>query len=281
MEKLPPQRASTLLHATRSHPLYVQRFIQGLTGKTEEVFSREEWEGEKLHVLAMDCEMIETKDDDMALARVSVVELTDSWSSQPKQVIDDLVMPCSSVDFIVDVRPHITGLDMYKLQDKGISIEQARDKFKSLVRPHTIVVGHAVDHDLLALGIRLERVIDTALLFTVEGAEQERTHSLAYLSGALLGDQAVERSERGGLHDSVEDASLALGIVMRLMCDKKYRKLEFPVALPREESGAKRKLQAALEENFFQAKVLRGKIAVSQGNLQAKLRDLARGDKTS
>lgn len=244
VQLLPANNPSKLLLATKLHPKYQSLYVDGLE-RLEEVPSRGEWEGDQLHVLAMDCEMIQTVDNDMALARISVVEVKRDWRNAPKMVLDELVMPTTSIDFIVDARTAITGLDANKVAATGLSIAQARKRFLALLEPHTIVVGHALEHDLLAMEVRYTRVIDTALLFDVEGNEQ-LTHGLAFLYSGIVGPDLEEdgRAKRGGSHDSVEDAIMTFKIIQTLLCTPKLYAQDFPIVLPREQ-GAWRKQMAS------------------------------------
>ncbi|KAH9260679.1 hypothetical protein BASA81_001146 [Batrachochytrium salamandrivorans] len=243
--QLPPaSNPSKLLLATKLHPKYQSLYVDGLE-KMDEVPSRGEWEGDQLHVLAMDCEMIQTVDNDMALARISVVEVKRDWRNSPKMVLDELVMPTTSIDFIVDARTAITGLDANKVAATGLSIAQARKRFLALLEPHTIVVGHALEHDLLAMEVRYTRVIDTALLFDVEGNEQ-LTHGLAFLYSGIVGPDTANgedgRAKRGGSHDSVEDAVMTFKIIQTLLCTPKLYGQDFPIILPREQAGWRKQM---------------------------------------
>ena len=254
---------SKLIVATRLHPMFTTRYTEQLA-KLEEITSREEWEGDELHVIGMDCEMVQTVDDDMALARVSAVELKKSWRGKVEVVMDELIMPTTSKDYIVDTRPIITGLNKEDLVERGIPKADAKERFLRLLKPNTILVGHALDHDLLALGINYLRVVDTALLFLVEGSGDEYTHSLSHLSRAIL-EEETDRKKREGTHDSVEDATLAVKIVQRILCEPALYDKTFPLALPKEEAGAKRRLQ---REVGARAQALAAKVEVAEWNLK-------------
>ncbi|GBG24388.1 Autophagy-related protein 18 [Hondaea fermentalgiana] len=104
--------------------------------------------------------MIETTGNDMALARVSVVNV------QGRTVLDVFVLPCEPT-YIVDCRTAITGLDKHDLVEKGVTVREAQRRFAGLCCPETVLMGHALDHDLLALGFRHDLVIDTSFLFPV------------------------------------------------------------------------------------------------------------------
>lgn len=257
-----------LITATRAHPRYVELYVNQLA-KCEEIPGNERKEGDPLHIIALDCEMIQTVEDDMALARVSAVEISESWDAPVKVVMDELVMPTSSKDYIVDTRTLITGLTVEDICARGITPIMAKDRFIQLIKPHTILMGHALDHDLLALGVKCAKVVDTAMLFTVL-ENSEYTHSLAHLSNAFL-NVSTSRNAREGVHDSVEDATLALKIVTTIVTTPALYAHNFPIALPKEESAAKRKLASALG---VQAQVLSTRIQVSEGNIKLAVESL-------
>jgi DNA polymerase III epsilon subunit-like protein len=188
-------------------------------------------------VIAIDCEMIETTEDDMALARVSAVGYDGAC------IADYYVLPCHP-DFIVDCRTGITGIVASHLQSQGVSLMEAIDRFRALVGPETVLVGHAVHHDLLALRSTHSRVIDSALLYPVADARNERdVHSLEHLSQVVL-KRSMQRKACGGVHDSVEDARIALDLVKHLANTTQGHELSPPLPKrprqPRRAGGAGR-----------------------------------------
>lgn len=254
------------------NPKFVERYAV-TAGMEEEIHSREDWETDAPSVFGLDCEMIETNEDNMALARVSVVELNSWVDGKIVKVLDVLVKSVQSKDYIVDCRTSITGLTAEEIMSKGIPLEAAKVKFKELLKPNSILIGHALDHDLLALGIRYTRVVDTAFLFAVPGNTETSmlTHSLAHLARCVL-DKDTNRAENQGSHDSVEDATLAVEICRKLLCDPSWKKVTLPFILPREESGAKRKLMAGANPHL--AKALAVRVAAADSTAKSAVRDL-------
>lgn len=218
--------------------------------------------------------MIKTAEDDMALARVSAVELSGDWKNKPRKILDQLVMPTTSTDYIIDTRTSITGLNAKQLEMRGVSKSDALSLFKNLLKPQTILIGHALEHDLLALGINFGRVIDTALLFSVEGKDKEFTHSLAHVSSALL-EQSTSRDERGGVHDSVEDAMLSVEIVREILLHPSLYNKTFPISLPAEQTAAKRRLQ---NELGAKAMLLSNRLQAAESSLRARINELKSDD---
>lgn len=76
-----------------------------------------------------------------------------------------------------------------------------------IVHKETILVGHSLENDLLALKILHNLVIDTAILYR----NGRRKLALRVLSRNLL-FRSIQGSENG--HDSVEDARAAMDLVL-------------------------------------------------------------------
>merc|ERR1719330_1777460 len=78
----------------------------------------------------------------------------------------------------------------------------------SLCSAETVIIGHAVQNDLVSLQMDHRTVVDSALLFPVEGAESPRiVCSLKDLATNVLGRDMPET------HDSVNDARVTLACV--------------------------------------------------------------------
>ncbi len=70
----------------------------------------------------------------------------------------------------------------------------------------TILVGHSLENDLLALKLIHRRVVDTSVLFK----QGERKISLKQLVYRHLNKRVIQE----GTHDSIEDARSALGLAI-------------------------------------------------------------------
>jgi hypothetical protein len=230
-----------LLAATRAHPRWAEAYECGLrrlpalrehercakgVGPALESLGalRPEIQARVRLALAVDCEMVETAADSMALARISACDVTG------EVVLDELVMPCEDPSFIEDTRQAITGIEKADLVARGIPLEAARTKLAMLCSEDTVLIGHSLDSDLKALRFKHDLVIDTAHLFRVLEARAApsselggdpfapaplgglRLHSLEYLSSRVLAT-GTDRDARGGVHDSVEDARKSLDLV--------------------------------------------------------------------
>lgn len=151
-------------------------------------------------VIAIDCEMCETTDpvsgekDMNALCRVSVVDGTTK-----EVLLDSLVKPAMPV---TNYRTWINGITAEHLEKVNFSLRHAQAFCMALCTPETVVVGHAVHHDLAALRWEHPTAVDSSLLF--ESVDHGKTVSLKDLAKSVLD---VEMPET---HDSVNDALVAL-----------------------------------------------------------------------
>ena len=193
----------SLLRKTKEHPKFHRRYVadlehlQPVTALQKATDMDLLLAGDKVvggiePVLAVDCEMVQTAADHMALARLSAVNVVG------ETVIDVLVLPCHH-SYIEDCRTRITGIELHDLKNKGVSIETARRLFATKADANTILLGHALEHDILALQICHERVIDTALLFPVVDetgrVNQDLSHGLDYLTEVVL-KRSMDREKR-------------------------------------------------------------------------------------
>ena len=85
-----------------------------------------------------------------------------------------------------------------------------QDDFLKLVYKETILVGHSLENDLLALKISHNLLIDTAVLYKQPHGGSHKT-ALRVLTRRFL-SREIQESERG--HDSIEDARAALELAL-------------------------------------------------------------------
>ena len=153
------------------------------------------------HAIAIDCEMCETKDpvtgarDPKALCRLSIVNAVD-----PDEVlIDTLVKPNWPV---VNHRSWVNGINQEHLETVQFTLRHAQAFMMALCSEETVIIGHAVHNDLVALKMEHHCIVDSAMLFSVKD-EPEATCSLKDLAMAVL------KQEMPDVHDSVNDARVA------------------------------------------------------------------------
>ena len=161
-----------------------------------------DWCKSNPHAIAIDCEMCETCDpvtgakDHKALCRLSVVN-----ASNPSEVlIDTLVKPAWPV---VDHRSWVNGITKEDLGSVQFTLRHAQAFMIALCSEETVILGHSVENDLVALKMEHHTVADSAYLFNVKDEE----HALPSLKD--LAFNVLER-EMPDTHDSVNDARVTL-----------------------------------------------------------------------
>lgn len=148
----------------------------------------------QLFAVGIDCEMGYTTFG-VELIRVTVVD----WDTL-NVVVDEIVQPYGKV---IDLNTVFSGVLSV---DQGISFQEARNRVSKFVGPDTIIIGHSLYHDLNALRLLHDQVIDTACLYPT--MMRPKPYSLKNLAFRYLG-----RTIQTGEHDSAEDAIAAMDVV--------------------------------------------------------------------
>jgi len=158
----------------------------------------------KLPVIAIDCEMCATQDpvsgarNHNALCRISIVD-----GETRRTLLDTLVRPEWPV---IDYRTWVNGIKKEDLENVQFTIRHAQALVLELCHEETVIVGHAVHHDLAAIKLEHTCVADSAFLFKSNEGENKicSLHDIA---------KAVLRKEMPSVHDSVNDAITAFDCV--------------------------------------------------------------------
>uniref|UniRef100_G1PZN7 Exonuclease domain-containing protein n=1 Tax=Myotis lucifugus TaxID=59463 RepID=G1PZN7_MYOLU len=151
-------------------------------------------------IYALDCEMCYTTSG-LELTRVSVVD------SALRLVYDTFVRPDRD---IVDYNTRFSGVTAAHLAHTSTSIRDVQAALLTLFNAHTILIGHSLQSDLLALKLIHGTVLDTSVLFPHRrGLPYKR--SLRNLAAHYLG-QAIQDRMDG--HSSSEDASACMRLVL-------------------------------------------------------------------
>lgn len=148
---------------------------------------------------ALDCEMCLSASGPV-LARVCLLDHTGAV------VVDELVQPD------VPITDHLTqflGITPEMLSGVTTTRTQVVERLLQIVSARDVVVGHALEHDLAALGMVHRLVVDTALLYEHVLGPPAKS-SLRYLAKVHL-DRTIQASDEG--HSPVEDAATALDLV--------------------------------------------------------------------
>ncbi|CAO2633898.1 RNA exonuclease 1 homolog [Lemmus lemmus] len=151
-------------------------------------------------VFALDCEMSYTTYG-LELTRVTVVD------TDMQVVYDTFVKPDNEV---VDYNTRFSGVTEADLVDTSITLRDVQAVLLSMFSADTILIGHSLESDLLALKVIHGTVVDTSVLFPHRlGLPYKR--SLRNLMADYL-RQIIQDNVDG--HSSSEDASACMHLVI-------------------------------------------------------------------
>jgi DNA polymerase III epsilon subunit-like protein len=166
----------------------------------------------KRSAVALDCEMVSVGDNNESeIARISAIDYLTG-----EILIDTLVQPLQRVTNWRTKYSGITKKAMTAAITQGRILKgwpEARASLFSHIDANTIMVGQALNHDFIALGIQHQRVVDSAILASdAVGSDIKRRWGLKDLCDQLLGIEIQNHGKKG--HDSVEDAFAAREVVL-------------------------------------------------------------------
>ncbi|XP_047386667.1 RNA exonuclease 1 homolog [Sciurus carolinensis] len=163
-------------------------------------FEKELSEDTHAGIYALDCEMSYTTYG-LELTRVTVVD------TELRVVYDTFVKPDNE---IVDYNTRFSGVTEADLADTSITLRDVQAVLLSMFSADTILIGHSLESDLLALKVIHSTVVDTSVLFPHRlGLPYKR--SLRNLMADYL-RQIIQDNVDG--HSSSEDASACMHLVI-------------------------------------------------------------------
>jgi RNA exonuclease 1 len=106
-----------------------------------------------------------------------------------------------------------SGITEEMLSKATMTLAELQEAFltrSDLMTPHTILLGHSLENDLLALKLRHPLIIDTSVLYPHARGRPSKA-SLKWLTGKWLSREIQNKGALG--HDSEEDARACLDLL--------------------------------------------------------------------
>ncbi|GBN01606.1 Putative exonuclease GOR [Araneus ventricosus] len=151
-------------------------------------------------VFSLDCEMCYTTDG-LEVVRVGLVNI------DGLPVYDGYVKPKGK---ILDYNTMYSGVEKSHLQNVTVTLDDVKTILSGYIQEDTILVGHALNNDLSALGLIHSTIVDTSVLYADPRTPSKKT-ALKKLASYYLG---LKIKDSASDHDCIDDARATLQLAL-------------------------------------------------------------------